>query len=270
MQMRAETVLLSILLALAASAAVGARWARSEPDASGGVRVDVDRVLHDPRGGYVVLLREVDGERVLPIWIGPAEAYAIASRLAGDAPPRPQTHDLMRNLLVLTGARLERVTVREIREDTYFGVLQVRMGDEVRNLDARPSDAIALAMRAGAPIYVAEGVFASLDPLGEEGVLSARGVTLRDLLPHEALESGLAPGQGALVLTVEREADGWVRPGDVLLAAGGEVLEGAGDLKERLDALGEGKRLLLELIREGKVIRLFHPGPPGREPGEDV
>jgi hypothetical protein len=176
----------------------------------------------------------------------------------------------MRNLLVLTGATLERVTVREIREDTYYGVLRIRMDGETRDLDGRPSDAIALAMRAGAPIYVAEELFPSPGAGGAGESVRTAGVTLRDLLAHETLSSGLAPGFGAVVVAVEHDAEGWVRPGDILLSAGGEPVRGADELKKRFDALEEGKRLLVELRREGRVLRLFHPGPPGRERGEEI
>ncbi len=112
-------------------------------------QLGLDRTTNSP----VVILREKDGERVLPIWIGPAEASAIAMELQGIKPPRPMTHDLLRTVIQGLGATVQRIRISAIKEKTYFAELWLAREDHVFQLDARPSDSIALALRAHAPIF---------------------------------------------------------------------------------------------------------------------
>lgn len=102
----------------------------------------------------IVILREVDGERILPIWIGPSEAMAIRRILSEDPFPRPLTHDLL--YLVVEGlkAKIARVVISDLRENTFYASVFVQRDNDVLALDARPSDSIALALRARAPIFV--------------------------------------------------------------------------------------------------------------------
>lgn len=124
------------------------------------IAVQVAQVGLDPTSNSpVVLLREVDGARLLPIMIGPAEASAIAMELQGIRPPRPLTHDLVKRIILGFGGELRRVVIGDLRQDTYFAELELRRGDEVVRVDARPSDSIAVALRLGAPIFLAEGLF---------------------------------------------------------------------------------------------------------------
>lgn len=104
----------------------------------------------------IVVLRESDGERILPIWIGPSEAQAIRRMLAGESFPRPLTHDLM--VLAIEGlhARVTRVVISDLRENTFFASIFIERDSEVLSLDARPSDSIAVALRARAPLFVNE------------------------------------------------------------------------------------------------------------------
>lgn len=119
------------------------------------VRVTVERVTLDTSTSrFVVILKEEKEDRWLPIVVGSFEAQAIALQLENIAPPRPLTHDLIRNLLETLDAKVERIVVSELRDNTYFAVLGLNMDGEFRNIDARPSDAIALALRTEAPIYV--------------------------------------------------------------------------------------------------------------------
>ena len=108
-----------------------------------------------------VLLKEVDGERQLPIFIHATEADAIVSKLQGYTPPRPLTHDLLKNCLVALGAELRYVLVSDLRDDIFHAVLHVIQNGREVDIDARPSDAIALALRAKAPIYATEEVIAA-------------------------------------------------------------------------------------------------------------
>lgn len=101
----------------------------------------------------VVVLKEEEGERTLPIWIGSSEANAIALELQGVKPERPLTHDLMKLLVTGLGGELRRVVISGLRENTYVAELLIYRGGEVFEVDARPSDSIALALRMHAPIY---------------------------------------------------------------------------------------------------------------------
>jgi bifunctional DNase/RNase len=112
----------------------------------------LDRSTQSP----VVILREDGGERTLPIWIGSPEANAIAMELRGDRPPRPMTHDLLKQLLLGLGGELRRVTITQLRDNTYLAELLVYRGGQIFELDARPSDSSALALRTDAPIFVAD------------------------------------------------------------------------------------------------------------------
>jgi bifunctional DNase/RNase len=110
----------------------------------------VDPVTNMP----IVLLRDTDNQRVLPIWVGPVEANAIALQVENVAPPRPMTHDLLRNLLAELGAKLTRVVISDLRESTFFAYLELHRNGEVIFVDARPSDALALSIRTRTPVFV--------------------------------------------------------------------------------------------------------------------
>ena len=118
--------------------------------------VTVDPVTKSP----IVILRDPETGNVIPIWIGLLEANAIALALEGTELPRPMTHDLMKSILLATGTRLLEIEIADIRESTYFALLHIEGNGESVRVDARPSDAIALALRCGARILVSETVLA--------------------------------------------------------------------------------------------------------------
>jgi len=123
------------------------------------VEVRIRGLMMDPATNMpIVVLKDVASETVMPIWVGIFEANAIAIEIEKITAPRPLTHDLTRNLISHLNARLERVVINELKDDTFFAVLWLRQGDEPMTVDARPSDAIALALRADCPIYVNEQV----------------------------------------------------------------------------------------------------------------
>jgi bifunctional DNase/RNase len=125
------------------------------------VGVTLDKMASTP----YVLLRETNGRRILPIYIGGAEAAAIAYALEGVEPPRPLTHDLLRIVLEELGARLDHVVVSDMRDHTYYAELHLTVGGAPHVVSARPSDSIALALRTGSPLFVAPHV---LDESGQE------------------------------------------------------------------------------------------------------
>jgi bifunctional DNase/RNase len=117
-------------------------------------KLGIDLLTHDP----VVILKDMDGSHYLPILIGPFEATAIALALEGSAVPRPLSHDLMRNILELLETSLEQVIIHDIRDSTFYAKLVLRTDGELQEIDARPSDGIALALRMKAPIYVTDKI----------------------------------------------------------------------------------------------------------------
>jgi bifunctional DNase/RNase len=123
------------------------------------VEVRIRGLTLDPSTNMpIIVLKDVVSETVMPIWVGIFEANAIALEIEKVALPRPMTHDLTRNLMRHLNARLERVVISELNDETFFATLWLRQGNEPLVLDARPSDAIALALRADCPIYVTEEV----------------------------------------------------------------------------------------------------------------
>jgi uncharacterized protein len=112
----------------------------------------LDRSSNTP----VVILQEQDGERILPIWIGPGEASAIAMELAGMKFSRPLTHDLFASVILGLGGSLQRVMITKVVENTYFAELIIQRGSELISLDARPSDSIAIALRMQASIFTSD------------------------------------------------------------------------------------------------------------------
>lgn len=114
--------------------------------------IGLDRNTNSP----VVILRERGGARILPIWIGAAEANAIAMELKGVKAQRPLTHDLLKQIIVGLGGDLRRVVISSVKENTYFAELLIHRDDHVFQVDARPSDSIALALRLNAPIFTSD------------------------------------------------------------------------------------------------------------------
>ena len=114
----------------------------------------VDPITNTP----IVILRDKDGQKVLPIWVGIFEANAIALQIENIATPRPMTHDLLRNVITDLDGRVDRVVVSELKENTFYAVIHLTVQGERVAIDARPSDAIALALRTHSPILVEESV----------------------------------------------------------------------------------------------------------------
>jgi len=114
----------------------------------------VDPLTNSP----IVILKEIDGEKTLPIWIGLLEATAIASELEGIRFSRPMTHDLLKNIMEMIGLKVLKIEVVDLKNNTYYALIHFRHGEKEMSIDARPSDALALSLRVDAPIFVAEEV----------------------------------------------------------------------------------------------------------------
>ena len=138
------------------------------------VPVRIASLALDPRSSQpVVILKPLDdgagAGKLLPIWIGHPEATAILLALEGTEPPRPLTHDLMKNMLEALDSYVERVEITRVEDGTFFAAVTLRAEERTRIIDARPSDSIALAIRMGAPIFVAEEVFEAASVADESG-----------------------------------------------------------------------------------------------------
>lgn len=119
------------------------------------IEMSIKGLMIDPMTNMpIVILRDEDGQRTLPIWVGPVEANAIALQIENVAPPRPMTHDLLRNLLAGLDAQLQRVIISDLKDGTFYAYLELVRHGEVVFVDARPSDALALSIRTKAPVFV--------------------------------------------------------------------------------------------------------------------
>jgi hypothetical protein len=170
------------------------------------VEMTVESVrVHMLSSQHVVILRERDHDRYLPIWIGPWEASAIAMRLQGVTPERPLTHDLLVALLDELGATVREVVIAELAEETFHARIRLEIGGRPVEVDSRPSDALALAVRTGVRVFAASSVLdraavssdASREDEGtdEEGAGSNEGLAVfRDFI--NSLDLGDEPGEG--------------------------------------------------------------------------
>ncbi|MBC6423747.1 MAG: bifunctional nuclease family protein [Hormoscilla sp. SP5CHS1] len=142
----------------------------------------------------IVLLKDTTDRRALPIYIGQDQAKAIINALERQSPPRPLTHDLMVNIMSAWDMALDRVIVHSLQDNTFYAVLTVRQGDEKKDIDARPSDAIALAIRTGTPIWVMEEVIADASIPVDQDADEAERKAFRDfvsnLRPEDFIERG--------------------------------------------------------------------------------
>ncbi len=159
-----------------------------------GVRVEL------PSNQPIVLLRELEGTRYLPIWIGASEATAIATAMEGVQPPRPLTHDLMRSVIDALGALAVRIVITEMRDSVFYADLALDMSGNEVEISSRPSDAIALAVRTGTPVFA---VPALLDEAGihfeEETEEEEEVARFREFLEEATVEDflgGESPGAG--------------------------------------------------------------------------
>ncbi len=136
----------------------------------------------------IVVVEEVGGPRLVPIWIGIFEGGAIASELTGQEPPRPMTHDLFSTMLKAAHANVEKIVITDLRENTYFAEIHLRTNGATSVIDSRPSDALALAVRAKCPMYVSENVFQKcpelLKPISEDEVKSFKE-ELKNMKPED-------------------------------------------------------------------------------------
>ena len=261
---------LSLCQALIDIASVRAQGSSgSEP-----VPVELSTVGIDGRTGTpIVVLRDPGSGSVLPIWIGSAEAQAIALVLHGVVPPRPMTHDLMANLISELRAEVDEVIVTDLRNNTYFGVVRLRVAGEkkIREVDSRPSDALALALRTGAPIRVARKVLAAapefdfIAPEGPNQVVQALGMTVVVATPSLRKEFRLANQRGVVVTSafgLAREKG--MQRGDLIIEVNGKAIEEPAAFFEAVRATKPRAPVRITYWRDGdtRVIEVPADLPP--------
>jgi len=123
-------------------------------------RVELSRIIiNETSDQQVIILKELGGERTLPIVIGIAEIFAIDRRIKGIKPPRPMTHELLESIIASLGAKVEKIVINDLRHHTFFAKITLAFDTERQEIDSRPSDAIALAAGSNIPIFVADHVF---------------------------------------------------------------------------------------------------------------
>ena len=257
---------------ICALAMVGVGWTfflAAQPMMGTLLEVRVRGVTVDPQAGSpVVLLEELQGDRVLPIWVGVFEARAIAMEMDKIAPPRPMTHDLIKNIIEGVKAQVTNVVISDLRDNTFYAQIALNTSAASLQIDARPSDAIALALRVKAPIYVVKAVFERAPAIELQGdeptamtVLKRHGLTLQNLTPSLATHFQLPTSDGVLVSDVEAgsaaERDG-VRRGDVIVAANqGKIV----NLQALESTLSRGGDVSLQIVRGDKQLTLVLHSP---------
>ncbi|OGQ83630.1 MAG: hypothetical protein A3F90_16295 [Deltaproteobacteria bacterium RIFCSPLOWO2_12_FULL_60_19] len=238
------------------------------------VEMKVRRVVLDPYSKTpVVILESADKKEPLPIWIGGEEATSIALELEKVAAPRPNTHDLIRNILNGVGAAVQRITITDLRNNVYYASIALRLRGQDYQIDSRPSDAIAVALRMKAPIYATTKVLAKAQPLPvkeKQDRLRKLGIQAQDLTAELASLLDLTAKSGVLVADVEMgspAAEAGVQRGDIILKANNEPLQKAAELEAFLEGDSKASPLKIELLRKGKTVALelgYQP-PPSQE-----
>jgi len=147
------------------------------------IPVEVAFVSVDAAGSPVVFLRNIENKkkRLLPIWIGQSEAIAIHLQLKDELPPRPFAHDLMKNIIEALSATVDSIYVHSLKDRTFFALINLTVGQETLQIDARPSDSIALALRSNAPIFVEEEIIAKNSFAEDDLVEKKETSSLEDL-----------------------------------------------------------------------------------------
>jgi uncharacterized protein len=238
----------------------------AEENREGAVEVQVlnvgfDRLANSP----VVVLQDKGKKKALPIWVGPSEAQSIAMEMQGMTSPRPLTHDLLKNILKELNVGFEKAIVSNLKNETYFAHIYLVSAGRHIEVDSRPSDAIALALRFHKPIFVAKTLMEgknSIDLSHAEGSITSdkvRGISVQEITERLADYFGFQSKEGVLVSEVNAEVEAaGLRSGDVIVAVDSENVHGVADFKEKVSKR-EGQRIPLTVRREGKVITMNLP-----------
>jgi hypothetical protein len=215
--------------------------------------VRIDPVSQSP----VVILSDKDGKKALPIWIGLLEANAIDKELKQVSSPRPMTHDLLHSILTQTQVKVKEVKIVDLKEQTYFATLFLTLNKGLIEIDARPSDAIILALKSRVPILVSAKV---LDQQGlalsrQEGIGERHGIRIQELTPSLASHFNFKGQKGVLVSEVLigsiSEASG-IKAGDIITKINLKEVGSLQEFEEIFDALKPGSAIRIVFFRDEK------------------
>jgi bifunctional DNase/RNase len=229
--------------------------------------VDVKGVVIDPETQSPILfLVDPESNRGLPVWIGLNEARAITLGLEEVTPPRPLTHDLMKRMLDVLNARVERVVISDLKANTYYATLRLRAGRNTWEVDSRPSDAVAMALRYDAPLFLSrelvhKGVLVDLGAASPETSLEGvYGFVFQKLSPDIARYFGFKKQKGVIVTEVRGDSPAdkaGMRKGDILVALDRESVTGKEDVRRILKKKREeASSIRVDVYRKGEVRSL--------------
>jgi hypothetical protein len=224
------------------------------------LEVKIDRLVVDPSSMQpVVLLLDPSGERAMPIWIGPNEAVAIQGELEGTRPPRPMTHDLLENVIRRLNGTVRRVIITQQKDGIYYAIIVLEKDRALIELDARPSDSIAMALKFKAPIFISRSLFNERAVVLQEqkNIEGSYGLAVQELTPLLAESFSFKTGKGVLVADVKEggraEKDG-IQGGDILVEIGEQKIEDIAAMRSALVKMkGPAK---VEIFRKGHFSTL--------------
>jgi uncharacterized protein len=231
------------------------------PAIGGQVRVDVTDVAYDHSTGvHYLVLEEKAGRRILPIGIGDDEARAIMFELRGVKPERPLTYELLLRVIELTGNKVDRVVIGDVRDEVYYAKVYLDRGRYT--LDSRPSDAIAIAIGANAPIFVADRLLQTATPANKVTPIKlaqAMGMTVQELTPELAEYFGVSVGNGVLVADLGNEAqNAGVGRGDIVTQVDGRPITTPDEFTRAVTAATSGGDSKVSLtIQRGEGVQVF-------------
>ncbi len=223
------------------------------------IEMEVKGVRLDALGqNSVVILADKEGKKALPIWIGPLEAHAIDRELKNITPPRPLTHDLLHSILNQVHAKVKEVKIIELKEQTYYAILFLTLEKQVMEIDARPSDAIILALKSKTPILVSSKI------LDDQGIAMTQrkdsaerhGIRIQELTPSLASHFNFKGEKGVLVSEVlagSTSEDSGMKAGDILIRIGQREVGSVHEFEETLDAIKGETKLRITLFRDDQL-----------------
>jgi bifunctional DNase/RNase len=230
------------------------------------LEVKIKGVTIDPQGNTpVVILEEQQGRRAFPIWIGLPEARAIMLEMEGVSTPRPLTHVLLHNILVDLNVTIGRVIITDMQEDTFYATILLRQGNKTLTIDARPSDAIALALHVHAPVFATKKLLDAVrtvtlqEPPASASVVKALGMHIQNLDAPLASFFHLAKASGVLVSSVEAgskaERHG-MRRGDVITSIDGKPVKDIQDFLATYKEKKVGQEMLWQVTRDRNPLTI--------------
>jgi bifunctional DNase/RNase len=230
------------------------------------VEMEVKGVRLDTMGtNPVVFLVDKEGKKALPIWIGLLEANAIDKELRNNASPRPMTHDLLYSILVQAHAKVKEVRIIDLKNNTYYATLFLVIGKGVQEIDARPSDAIVIALKSKTPIFVSTKI---LDNQGialtpKSAFRERFGIRIQELTPALASSFNFKGKKGVLVAEVlpgsVSESSG-IKAGDIITKVDSKEVGTIQQFEEMFDSAKPGDSLNIHLFRDGKFREVNLPG----------